>query len=369
MRILHVYKDYYPVLGGMENHVRIVSEGLVQRGHRVTVLVSNTTMSSVFEQRSGVMLIKAGQWLRRASTPISPGMFWRTWSLKPDLIHLHHPFPPGDLVYWLRLPHVPLVITHHSDIVRQKRLLQLYQPLLSRTLDAAHTLIATSPQYIQSSPWLQPRAAKCEVVPLSVDTTHFTTSQQDHVASLRQQHGDQILLFVGRLRYYKGLHILLEALTLLPQTARLIIVGIGPEEARLRQKAYELGVADRIIWAGEVDDHLLPDYYAAADVFVLPAHLRSEAFGIVQLEALAAGVPIVSTELGTGTSFVNQHGQTGFVVPPADPPALARAIHVLLENPTLRAFFAANGRARARSEFSPARMLDQIEHIYTNVLK
>ncbi len=369
MHILHVYKDYFPVLGGMENHLRILSEGLVERGQRVTVLVSNTRPTTVIEQRNGVVVIKAAEWLRRASTPISPSMLWHSWNIKPDLIHLHHPFPPGDLVYWTQRRRPPLVITHQSDIVRQQRLLKLYRPLLQRTLAAADQIIATSPQYIQSSPWLQPLAAKCTVVPLSVDAERFNSPDPQRTSALKQRFGPDAILFVGRLRYYKGLHFLVEALTLLPASAKLVMVGIGPEEARLRSLANELNVADRIIWAGEVDDAELPNYYASTSVFVLPAHLRSEAFGIVQLEALAAGLPIVSTELGTGTSYVNQHGKTGFVVPPANPQALAQAIHVLLANPTLRAHFSAAGQLRARQEFTPELMIERVLAIYQRLVQ
>ena len=366
MHIVHVYKDYYPVLGGMENHLRIVAEGLAQRGHTVTVLASNTYRKTMIERLNDVTLIKASEWTRRASTPISPAIVPLSWRIPADVIHLHHPFPPGDLVYWLRLKRPPLIITYHSDIVRQKRLLQLYRPLLTRTLSAASRIIATSPQYIQTSEWLRPHAAKCTVVPLSVDAAHFAKPNLAEVARIKARFGSPLVLFVGRFRHYKGLHFLIEALPQMP-AARLMLVGVGPEEARLRELAQRLGVASRVDWVGEIADADLPNYYAAADVFVLPAHLRAEAFGIVQLEALAAGVPIVSTELGTGTSYVNLHNETGLVVPPADPSALAHAITTLLDNPQLRASFGATGIRRAHEHFSASRMLDQIEAVYREV--
>jgi rhamnosyl/mannosyltransferase len=366
MHILHVYKDYYPVLGGMENHLRIVAEGLVRRGHTVTVLVSNTYRKTMVERLNGVSVIKAAEWLRRASTPLSPAMLPLSWRVPADIIHLHHPFPPGDLVYWLRRRRPPLVISYQSDIVRQRRLLQLYRPLLERTLAAADRILAASPQYIQSSDWLRPHAAKCAVVPLSVDAERFAHPDLAGVAAIKARYGAPLLLFVGRFRHYKGLHFLVEALRSIPE-ARLLLVGVGPEEGRLRALAERLGLAGRIHWAGEIADEDLPDYYAAADLFVLPAHLRAEAFGIVQLEALAAGLPIVSTELGTGTSYVNSNNETGLVVPPADPAALAGAINELLADPARRAAYAAAGRRRASEHFSEERMLDQIEAVYREV--
>ncbi|HEY1016600.1 MAG TPA: glycosyltransferase [Herpetosiphonaceae bacterium] len=363
LRILHVYKDYFPVLGGMENHLRILGEGLAARGHQVTAVVSNTSFATQIEQRGGVMVYKAAQWLRKASTPVSPGMLRLSWGVPADIIHLHHPFPPGDLLYWLRFPKPKLVISYQSDIVRQRRLLQLYRPLLTRTLAAADRILVHSPQYIASSPFLQPNAGRCTVVPLSVDAERFANPDPARAAELRRRFGERVILFVGRFRYYKGLHFLIEALPAIPDAA-LVLVGVGPEEERLRAQAAALGVADRIHWEGEIDDAGLPDYFAAADLFVLPSHLRSEAFGIVQTEALASGLPLVSTELGTGTSFVNEHGKTGFVVPPADPPALARAISVLLANPELRRAFGAFGRRRARERFAPETLIDSVEQTY-----
>ncbi len=331
----------------------------------MTVLVTNTGPQDVVQRRGLLTIIKAGRALHAASTPLSPSMFANARRLTPDVVNLHFPYPPGDLVYAALPNQPPLVVTYHSDIVRQQALLRLYKPLLLRTLDRASRIIATSPMYIQTSPWLRPRAQRCSVVPLSVDHARFAAPPTDAVAALRQRFGVPLLLFVGRLRYYKGLHILLDAL---PQIkANLLLAGTGPEETRLRTLAYQKGVADRVWFAGDVSDDDLPSYYAAADVYVLPAHLRSEAFGISLLEAQASGLPLVTTELGTGTSFANQHGATGFVVPPANPAALARAINVLLANPELRANMGQSGRLRARQLFSHDRMVDATEQIYRAV--
>lgn len=367
MHILQIYKDYAPVVGGIENHIKVLAEGLVMRGHKVTVLVTNTGPQDVVQRRGPLTIIKAGRVLHTASTPLSPTMLAHARRLAPDVVNLHFPYPPGDLVYAAIPRQPPLVVTYHSDIVRQQALLRLYSPLLRRTLDGASRIIATSPNYIQTSPWLRPQASRCSVVPLSVDPDRFAMPSDDTVAALRQRYGTPLLLFVGRLRYYKGLHFLIEAL---PQIkANLLIAGTGPEELRLRALAHEKGVAERVWFAGDVSDDDLPSLYAAADLYVLPAHLRSEAFGISLLEAQASGLPLVTTELGTGTSFANQHGATGFVVPPANPAALARAITVLLANPELRARMGQRGRQRARELFSHERMVDATEQIYAEVVQ
>jgi glycosyltransferase involved in cell wall biosynthesis len=367
MHILQIYKDYYPVIGGIENHILALSKGLIARGHQVTVLVTSLDNQDELIEQGPLTIIKAARLLHAASTPLSSSLFWHARKLRPDLVNLHFPYPPGDLVYAALANRPPLVVTYHSDIVRQRKLLQLYSPLLRKTLKSAARIIATSPNYIASSPWLAPHAARCRVVPLSTDAERFSQSDPALVKRLREQHGSPLLLFVGRLRYYKGLHILLEAL---PHTnAKLLIVGTGPEEHNLRALAAQYGISERAIFAGDISDEELPSYYAAADLYVLPAHLRSEAFGISLLEAQAAGLPLISCELGSGTSFANQHGETGFVVPPSDPHALARAINVLIANPELRQRMGGRGRQRARELFSPTAMAAASEAVFAEALR
>lgn len=374
MHILHIYKDYYPVLGGIENTVRILAEGQAARGHHVTVLVTSTGPHDEVVRAGLLTIIKAGRDAHIASTPISMRMLRHARGLPDvDIVHLHAPYPPGDLAARLVPRQPPLVITYHSDIVRQRTLLRLYSPLLRRTLARAARIMPTSPAYITSSPWLRPHAARCTPVPLSVDPARFATPDAAAIAAVRARYGQRsrqlpILLFVGRLRYYKGLHILLEALTLMRVEAILLIIGVGPEQQRLQAQTRVLGLADRVHFLGEVSDSDLPHFYAAADVFVLPSHLRAEAFGIVQLEAQAAGLPVVCSELGTGTSYVTRHGVTGFTVPPAHPGALSRALDVLLANPTLAQRMGAAGRARVLREFTHAHLIERVEQIYRSVL-
>jgi glycosyltransferase involved in cell wall biosynthesis len=368
VHILQIYKDYPPVIGGIEHHLRDLSEGLVARGHTVTVLVTaRGRETSVSQPHERLSIIRAARALHAASTPLSLSQIVRARAIRADLVHLHFPFPPGDLAARAAGGAPPLILTYHSDIVRQRRLLALYQPLLQRTLRRARRILATSPAYIESSPFLRPHAAKCQVVPLGVDAERFARPDPDRVAALRALTAPHpTALFVGRLRYYKGLHLLLEALSQVPDV-RLLVVGSGPEQGALQQQARDLGLAERIHWLGDLADELLPAAHRAADFFVLPAHLRAEAFGIAQLEALASGLPCISTEIGTGTSFVNAHGETGLVVPGGDVAALAQAIRLLADDPGLRAACAARARQRAVDRFSLSRMLDDVEQIYADV--
>lgn len=379
MHVLQIFKDYYPVPGGIENHIRALAEGLVARGHRVTVLATSVGRRDEVVRAGRLTVIKAARALHLASTPLSPRMLRYARGIAGvDVVDLHFPYPPGDLAAALVPGQPPLVVTYHNDIVRQRLLLRAYAPLLRRTLDRAARIVATSPAYVASSPWLRQRADRCVVVPLGVDLARFAAPDPAHVAELRARYAAPVcerdgaardpglLLFVGRLRYYKGLHILLEALARLRAEARLLLVGGGPEERRLRAQAQAAGLAGRVHFLGEVGDEELPALYAAADVFVLPSHLRAEAFGIVQLEAQAAGLPVVCTELGTGTSYVTQHGATGLVVPPADPPALARALDLLLADPALARRMGVAGRTRAAREFALDRVVERMEQIYTS---
>jgi glycosyltransferase involved in cell wall biosynthesis len=364
VRILQIYKDYAPVLGGIENHIRWLSEGLVRRGHQVTVLTSGKTRQTEVSWLNGVRVIYAGRLATLSSASISLALPLRLAAERADLAHLHMPDPVGDVALSLVQPRLPFVITYHSDIVRQRRLRAVYAPILRRTLRRAERIIATSPAYIQSSRFLRPLAERCTVIPLGIAVDRFLACDPQPVAAIRARWPEPLLLFVGRLRYYKGIDQLVRALAWLP--ARALIVGSEATVGRieLERLARECGVADRLSFVGRQDDADLPAFFHAADVFVLPSVERSEAFGIVQLEAQAAGLPIVCTELGTGTSFVTRHGETGFVVPPRDPQALARAIRVLLENPELAQRFGAAGRQRVLSEFSREQMIERVERLY-----
>ena len=396
MRVLHVYKDYFPVVGGIENHLRLLAEAQAARGLDVTVLVTNPSRQTTVTEMNGVRVIRAGRLAHVASTPLSLS-FWREMGrLEADIVHLQFPYPPGEIANLLLHPGRRTVISYHSDVVRQRGILRLYHPLLRQVLQHADRIIASSPQYVESSPYLREVADNCSVIPWGIDPSPFLRFDERaiqlraqwqagiHAAGKLQiseepwpsegsvsrqadtDGGRPLILFVGRLRYYKGLPYLLQAMQSL--AARLLIVGSGPLEKELRRQVQQLGLQEQVFFAGHVADEDLPAYYQAADIFVLPASHRSEAYGLVQLEAMAAGLPVVSTELGTGTSFVNQDGETGFVVPPRDAQALAQALNRLLADPALRRAMGRRGRQRVLKHFSIDKMVDQIIAVYHAVL-
>jgi glycosyltransferase involved in cell wall biosynthesis len=360
MKILHLYKDYYPVLGGIENHIKVLAEAQAAAGHQVTVLVCDPGRCTRTETCNGVKVIKAGRLTTAASMPLSltqPAILAR---LCPDIVHIHCPYPLGEVANYFLGQAQATVITHHSDVVRQQGWLRLYGPFLRRVLRSADRIIATSPRYIETSPWLRPVREKCVVVPLGVDAGRFALSTIPY-------DGSPILLFVGKLRYYKGLDDLLRALMEI-QGVNLNVVGDGPMRSSWEALAGELGLADRVHFLREVNDADLPVFYRQAHLFVLPANARAEAFGTVLLEAMAAGLPCITTEVGTGTSWVVQHGVTGLVVPPRNPEALARAIRQLLTDPDACWRMGQQGQQRARQEFSEQRMVQGVMDLYQEVL-
>lgn len=369
MRVLHLYKDYHPVVGGIENHIRLLAHEQARRGLEVTVLVTSPSARTEQGFDGDVRVIKAARLATVASTPLSLALFAWTRRIPADIAHLHFPYPVGEMAQLCCGRARRTVITYHSDVVRQQGWLKLYEPLLWQALRRADRILATNAPYVQSSRFLRPLAARTTVVPLGIEVDRFLAVSPAAVARLRQSLDlgpRPALLSVGRLRYYKGIDVLLHALR--EVDAVLLLVGTGPMEAAWRALAVRTGVADRVRFLGEVGDEELPVYYHATDLYVSSASHRSEAFGISLLEAMACGRAVISTELGTGTSFVNLDGVTGEVVPPRDPAALAAAIRRLLAVPDRRAVLGAAGRARVQGEFSAAVMTDRVIEVYREVL-
>lgn len=361
IRVLHIYKDYNPVVGGIENHLRLLAERQAALGLDVTVLVTSRTRRTEHLTLDGVRVIKAARLATPASTPISPALFGWIRRIPAEVAHLHFPYPIGEMAQLFLGRSARTVITYHSDVIRQQGLLKVYRPFLWRILRKADRILATSAPYAYSSPYLSRLGDKVEVVPLGIDPEPFLR-ESPQAKEIRKKHSGPILLFVGRLRYYKGLDWLIRAMPQIP--AKLVVVGSGPMQEAWRNLAAETGVGDRVIFAGDVSDEALPAYYQACDIFVLPASERSEAYGLVQLEAMASARPVICTELGTGTSFVNQHGETGLVIPPRDSAALAAACAQLLADEAVRREMGERGRQRVLAEFTADKMVQRVVALY-----
>lgn len=367
MKILHIYKDYHPVMGGIENAIKWLAEAQAAAGHEVTVLVAALGKRGSIETVNGVRVHKIPRLGTVASTPLTPTLPFILRKYPVDIAHIHSPYPPGELLNMLFGRAKFTVITYQSDIVRQKTLLKFYAPLLKRVLLKADRILPSSNSYVQTSDFIRPHKNKCQAIPMGINPERFLHPDSKKVQALKAKFTEPIILFVGRLRYYKGLNTLVSAMAHVPN-GTAVIVGEGPMEAQLKAQTDSLNLTDRVRFVGSVSDEDLPTWFQAADCFVLPSNSRAEAFGIVLLEAMASGLPLISTELGTGTSFVNQHGQTGFVVPPLNPVALAEAINTLSADAALRAQFGQNALNRVQTEFSTGKMVQRVMAVYNKLL-
>lgn len=368
MKVLQVNKLYYPHIGGVENHVRTLAEGLNKK-IEVEVLAASERFETTAESINGVKVTKVASLGRLRSAPMTMGFVSKLKSMKRDIYHLHFPNPTGEVSFLLAKPHGKLVVTYHSDIVRQKTILKLYKPFLEEFLNRADRIIVGSPNLIESSPFLQKRKGKCRVVPFGINSKWLalTPRVQERVDDIRRAHGPKIAFFLGRLIYYKGVDYLIRAMR--EVEGKLIIAGDGELGPELKNLVNELGIQERVAFVGTLSDEELSAYYHACDVFVLPSVESSEAYGLVQLEAHACGKPVVSTNLPTGVPFVNQDGVTGLVVPPGDAGALSESINRLLGDEELRAKLGKQAKDRFLREFTDEVMVDQVLGIYREVLE
>jgi glycosyltransferase involved in cell wall biosynthesis len=353
MRILHVYKDSYPpVRGGIEQHIDLLAGLQASAGHDVEVLVAGSQRGIEIEHRNGFVVRRLPEITRAASSPVTFAYGRALHTSRPDIAHFHHPNPIAELYSPLLGPNVRTAVSYHADITRQRVLRAIYGPALRAFLARTDIVITSSERLRETSPMLAPHRERCYVVPYGVPASPLPP-----VARRRSS-----VLFVGRMREYKGLPVLLEALARAP-SVRLRLVGGGPERGRLDDEVRRLGLERRVEFLGDLDDAALDRELRQTRAVVLPSTRRSEAFGIVLLEALHRATPLVTTELGTGTSWVNQDGQTGFVVAPGDPDALARALARLTDSDDLWERMSAGAAQRALM-FTPERMLDGIMAAY-----
>jgi glycosyltransferase involved in cell wall biosynthesis len=367
--VLHVYKDYYPpVRGGIEQSIQRLCEGLSDR-YDMRVLVAAGKSGPGEETINGVRVIRVPELGRFASTPVAYGFISRLKEVKADIIHFHQPHPTGEIAALVAKPKGKWVSTYHSDIVRQARALKLYSPFLRRFMDRLDRIAPTSPRYMETSDWLKPHLHKCTPVPFGIDHQKFakTPALEIKAAELRKKYGRNMALFAGRLRYYKGVNVLILAAARIPDM-QAVIIGDGPLDSELRTLARELGAAERIHFVGEVDDESLLAHYHACDVFCLPAVARSEAFGIVQLEAMACGKPVISTELGTGVSYVNKDGVSGLIVEPNNVESMTAALEKIFNDGNLREQLGCGARDRIMNEFTFELWLKRMDDFYRSVL-
>jgi rhamnosyl/mannosyltransferase len=366
MNVLQLSRFYYPHVGGVEEVVRQIAEGVT--GADIDVLAATSRGVGTRSKINGVDVRKTGSFGQLLSVPIAPGYPFQVVRSKSsyNVYHVHLPNPLAVVSTQLSgLSSAPMVVTYHSDIVRQADWLPVYRPILQRFLSTVKRIIVTSPRLLENSSVLEPFSEKCRVIPLGVDLDTFDPDNVKPAVPDCIDPTCPIVLFVGRLNYYKGVEHLVDAAAGID--AELLVVGNGPRRESLERRAVSADVSDQVHFLGKVSDETLHRCYSAADLFVLPSVEPSEAFGIVQLEAMAYETPVVNTDLPSGVPWVSKDGETGLTVPPADPDALAEAVSTLLSDQKLRQRFARAARERVEDRFSQAQMLSSVHEVYCEV--
>ncbi|MEJ0063324.1 MAG: glycosyltransferase family 4 protein [Alphaproteobacteria bacterium] len=368
MRVLHFYKTYFPdTVGGVEQVIYQLCRGTARLGVQSSVLSLSRDVVDRTIHLDGHEAHRARMNFQIASTAFSASVFLRFAQLakQADIVHYHYPWPFMDIVHFATRLKKPAVVTYHSDIVRQQTLLKFYRPLKHRFLTSVDRIVATSPNYFATSHVLERYRDKTAVIPIGLDKSSYVTPSPDLLAKWRAELGERFFLFVGLIRYYKGLHILLDAIQ--NTDYPVVIVGSGPVEAELKEHAARLGLKN-VRFLGALPDEDKVALLTLCYAVVFPSHLRSEAFGISLLEGAMYGKPMISSEIGTGTSYININGETGLVVPPSDPAAFRNAMRYLWENPETAAVMGRRAEERYAQLFTAERMAASYADLYKQLL-
>ena len=358
-KVLMVGKYFYPARGGMEQHMLDHVRSL-KDSFDFELVVHNEEKKLSVEDFEGVKLTRVPVNLNIGSAPVSFSFVKILREFKGDLIVIHVPNPIALLSYWLSGTKTPMVVVYHYDITRQKIYNFFYRPLQNFLLSKAKKIVATADNNVRYSPVLSRVADRCSVIPLGIEISSFdkTPTVEKEVQAIRNQYQGKIVLFIGRLTYYKGLGVLLDAAR--DADFQVLIIGKGHEQEELQKHSEG---CDNIFFLSAIDD-ILP-YYYAADIFVLPSIARSEAFGIVQLESMATSTPVVTTTLKTGVPEVQVHGETGLLVEPGDAEGLRKAIDTLLADPDMIERMGNAGRKRLEECYDLKVIKKMYEELYT----
>ena len=368
MNILHVYKTSMPdSVGGVESFIDTLCREDCRLGVQNTVLSLSKKPDPNPVRLDGYTVHQAKQNLFVGSTGFSLSAFgkFKRLASEADIIHYHFPNPFADMLHLAYSPKKPSVVTYHSDIIKQKYLLHVYRPLKQRFLNSVDSIVATSPNYFATSDILQKYADKVSVIPYGIDYRFYEAADPKRLEYWRSRLPEPFFLFVGAMRYYKGLHIALEAIA--GTKIRVAIAGINGIEKELKAQAASLQL-NNIDFLGFVNDEDKIALIHLCYGFIFPSHLRSEAFGIALLEAAAVGKPMISCEIGTGTTFVNVANETGLVINPGSPRELREAMQYLLDHPDIAVQMGKNAKKRSNELFTAERQAKSYYELYQRLL-
>lgn len=386
MKILQLGK-FYPIRGGVEKVMWDITAGLSRKNIPCDMLCAVLPDRQIdwkdapYQQtRDGMLAFCLGgantvycapARKKVAGTMLSPAMIsvLRRICKDYDIIHVHHPDPMACLALRLSGYKGKVVLHWHSDIVSQKGLLRLYKPLQRWLIKRADVIVGTTPVYLEESPFLRhvPKEKK-RVVPIGIDPVPHNEAEVKQV--LEKYKGRKIIFTLGRIVPYKGYDYLIEAARFLPDDYLVLIGGSGPQFAHMQQMVYNLCISNKVEMLGYLSDEKAHALFHACQVFVLPSVMKTEAFGIVQIEAMSCGKPLVATQIpGSGVSWVNQDGVSGLNVPCRNAWALSQAIRDICEDPALYERYSSGSRQRYNHVFTSQLMIDQCLNIYENLLQ
>lgn len=360
-------------MGGIETVAWELTEGLNRLGVPTEVLCSSHRWRSARSvAQHGHAIVRAGTLGTLLSTSIAPPMpqLLGRMARNADIVHLHMPDPMAAAAFWVARPNASLVVHWHSDVVRQRAALRFYEPLQNWLLRRADAIVATSPPYAAASEALMRLHSKVHVIPIGISDDRSVACSLKAEA-LRARYGRRRIVFsLGRMTYYKGFDVLIDAASALSDDCVVLIGGDGELLPEYRARVVERGLSDKVYLLGHVNDADLASHFEACDVFCMPSTVRSEAYGVAMLEAMLMGKPIVATDIsGSGVPWVNVHGQTGLNVPVRDTAALTAALHALLVNDALREGLGAAARKRYEDEFRADLMVQRMLDLYRGLVR
>lgn len=367
MKILHIGKYYPPYPGGIETYSKIICESLVSQGIDVDIVVANNLNQFVEENINGVRVFRLPRNFVLGSIPVCFMMpkFIRMLVKRNnyDAIHLHFPNPMGEISYLFGGNGKKLVITYHTDASMRNKLKLFYTPMINRIFKNAKYVVVFLDKFMQNKRILYKHRNKCRIIPIPINSFFLNEGDRLKTSAIKEKYG-RFILFIGNLSGYKGEEYLIEAMKDID--CNLVIIGVGPNTENLKNLVKYSKLNDKVFFIGSIRNSDLKEYYDGCDLLCLPSVSEMETFGIVLLEAMARGKPVISTELGTGTSWVNINGLTGFVVPPKSAEKLSEGINKILENDALREQMGNDARKRVMECFTADKIINSVIELYLN---
>lgn len=370
MRILHISKYYHPFRGGIEKVIKELAEATVLQGHEVTVLCANESNKRSEEIINGVRVIRLPSWATLFSQPVTPSVFWEVQHLvsQADTVQLHTPNPLFEFAYLFCRPEVPFIVTYHCEVMKNRSLVKFYEPVSKAVLERADSIIIATDNHLKYSRWLRKYAHKCQIIPFGIQAKHANRNIEivKKLKSIKDKYS-RYFLFIGRMVAYKGVNVLLESMQNVEQN--LVLIGKGPLFEQWQKLSKNLGVSDRVHFLGQVnDEEEFSAYLHGCDAVVLPSLNEAEAFGLVLLEAMACGKPIITTELNSGVRMVNSPGETGLEVPPSNVLRLTEAMNHMASNHEMRLQMGINAKVRFENMFRIDKFVQSYLGVYAQMI-